>query len=69
MAAQKNLHVPGELLAQAQRLAELQGRTAGNLAADAVKRCLAHKMLYEFTHGAEQRRRDEGLKIKMSKAT
>ena len=33
-----NLHVPEDLLGQAQRIAEAEGRTANDVAADALKR-------------------------------
>lgn len=36
-AADKNLHVPSELLDQARRIAEWEGRSADDLAADALK--------------------------------
>jgi hypothetical protein len=43
MIAEKNVHVPDELLEQAQRIGELQGRTADEVAADALKRYLARQ--------------------------
>ena len=57
MAAQNNLHIPDDILAQARKRAESQGRTADELAADALKRHLAHEMLNGLSKGAEERRR------------
>ena len=61
MIAEKNLRVPDDLLAQAQRRAKSQGRTADDLAADALIRYLASEMLKELSEGAEERRRKHGL--------
>lgn len=52
MATQNNLHVPDEILAQARKRAESEGRTADELAADALKRYLAHEMLNELSKGS-----------------
>jgi hypothetical protein len=62
MATQNNLHVPDEILAQARKRAESEGRTADELAADALKRYLAHQMLNELSKGSDERRRARGLK-------
>jgi hypothetical protein len=57
--ATNNLHIPDDLLAQAERLAASQGRTADDLAADALKRYLAHEWLNKLDReGADNRRRD-----------
>jgi hypothetical protein len=49
MATQNNLGIPADLLAQVQRLADSQGRTAGDLAADALQRYLeAHRNLLDW---------------------
>ena len=37
MASQNNLHIPEELLVEAQRFAEAEGRTADELAAEAIR--------------------------------
>jgi hypothetical protein len=62
MATQNNLHIPDDLLAQARRRAESQGRTADDLATDALKRYLAHQMLSDLSQGSQERRRQHGLK-------
>ena len=62
MSTQNNLHVPEDLLAQAQQRAETQARSADDLAADALQRYLAHELLIELSQGAEERRRKAGVK-------
>ena len=62
MIAEKNLHVPNELLEQAQRMAESQGRTADEVAADALKRYLARQWLQNPDRKAGENRRRLGLK-------
>jgi hypothetical protein len=59
---EKNVHVPGELLEQAQRLAQSQGRTADDLAADALKRYLAREWVNKLSREGEENRRGLGLK-------
>jgi hypothetical protein len=59
---EKNVHVPGELLEQAQRLAESQGRTADDLAAEALKRYLAREWVNKLSREGEESRRRLGLK-------
>jgi putative PIN family toxin of toxin-antitoxin system len=61
MATQNNLYVPDDLLAQARRRAESQGRTADELAAEALQRYLAHEILNELSGGAEERRTQLGI--------
>lgn len=61
MATQNNVHIPDELLDQAQRMAEAQGRTADDLAADALKRYLAHEKLEELSRYGRHRAREIGL--------
>jgi hypothetical protein len=43
MAALKNLRVPEDLLAEARRMAEAEGRTADEFAVDALKRYIEIK--------------------------
>lgn len=62
MSTQNNLHVPEDLLTQAQQRAETQARSADDLAADALQRYLAHELLTELSQGAEERRRKAGVK-------
>ena len=62
MLAEKNLHVPDELLEQTQRMAESQGRTADEVAADALKRYLARQWLQTISRDAGENRRRLGLK-------
>jgi len=57
-----NLHIPDDLLAQAEKLAASQGRTADDLAADALKRYLAHEWLNKIEREGQERRRQLGLK-------
>jgi len=57
-----NLHIPDDLLAHAEKLAASQGRTANDLAADALNRYLAHEWLNKIEHEGHQRRRQLGLK-------
>jgi hypothetical protein len=56
-----NLHIPEELLAQAERIAQSQGRTTDDLAADALKRYLAHEELDEVQREGQDNRRRLGL--------
>lgn len=66
MATQNNLHVPDDLLAQAQRIAERQGRTADDLAADALKRYIEAQQnvqeLEELASWGERHARERGFK-------
>jgi hypothetical protein len=55
---ENNLHIPEELLAQAEQIAKSQGRTTDALAADALKRYLAHEWLDKVQReGKDNRRR------------
>jgi len=60
--ADKNLHIPDDLLAQAEKLAASQGRTADDVAADALKRYLAHEWLTKIEREGQERRWHLGLK-------
>lgn len=57
-----NLHIPDDLLAETQKLATRQGRTADALAADALTRYLAHEWLNKIEREGQERRRQLGLK-------
>jgi hypothetical protein len=57
-----NLHVPNNLMAQAERLAARQGRTADELAADALKRYIAHEWLNKLDREGQERKRRLGMK-------
>jgi len=57
-----NLHIPDDLLAQAEKLAATQGHTADDLAADALKRYLAHEWLSKSEREGQERGRQLGLK-------
>jgi len=46
-----NLHIPDDLLAQAEKLAASEGRTADDLAADALKRYLAQRVVEQNRAG------------------
>ena len=59
--ATNNLYIPDDLLGQAQSLAASQGRTADELAADALKRYLAHEWLNKLDREGNERRRRTGL--------
>jgi hypothetical protein len=54
--------VPDDLLAQAERLAEHQGRSADELAAEALKRYLTHEWLTGIEREGQERRLHLGLK-------
>jgi predicted transcriptional regulator len=56
-----NLRVPDELREQAARIAGRQGRTADDLAEDALKRYIAHDKLEELSRFGQQRARELGL--------
>ncbi len=62
MATQNNVHVPDDLLAQAQRLAETEGRTADELAAEALKHYLAREWLKKLSREGDENRRRFGLR-------
>lgn len=62
MATQNNVCVPEDLLSQAQRLAESQGRTADELAAEALRRYLAHEWLTKLEREGMENRKRYGLK-------
>ncbi len=62
MASPNNLRVPDDLLAQAQRLAAMEGRTADDLAAEALQRYLAREWLRKLSREGEENRRSLGLK-------
>jgi hypothetical protein len=57
-----NLHVPNNLMAQAERLAARQGRTADELAADALNRYIAHEWLNKLDREGQERKRRLGMK-------
>ena len=59
--ATNNLHIPDDLLAQAEQLAASQGRTADDLATDALKRYLAHEWLNKLDREGTDHRRRYGL--------
>jgi hypothetical protein len=61
--------VPNELLEQAQRMAESQGRTADEVAADALKRYLARQWLHTTGRNAGENRRRLGRRTKTSNKT
>ena len=53
--ATNNLHIPDYLLAQAEQLAASQGRTADDLAADALKRYPAHEWINKLDQEGQER--------------
>lgn len=57
-----NLHIPDDLLAQTEKLAASQGRTAHDLAADALNRYLAHEWLNKIEQEGQERRQQLGVK-------
>jgi hypothetical protein len=61
-----NLRVPDELLDQAQRVAEAEGCTADELAADALKRYLAIRQkvrdLHDLASWGERHAQERGFK-------
>jgi predicted transcriptional regulator len=56
-----NLRVPDELREQAAELAERQGRSADEIAAEALRRYIAHEKLEELSRYGQQRGREMGL--------
>ncbi|MGA2741472.1 MAG: hypothetical protein ABSG65_29060 [Bryobacteraceae bacterium] len=55
MATQDNLHIPDDLLSAVNEAASADGKTTDELAADAVRRYLAHRKLEELgQYGCEQ---------------
>jgi len=55
MATQNNLHIPDDLLSAVNEAASADGKTTDELAADAVRRYLAHRKLEELgQYGREQ---------------
>ena len=61
MASQNNLHIPEELFVKAEQLAAAQGRTPDELAADALKRYIAHEQLEELSRFGQERAKHMGL--------
>jgi hypothetical protein len=57
-----NIRVPDHLMAQAERSAARQGRTADELAADALKRYIAHEWLNKLDREGQERWRRPGMK-------
>jgi predicted transcriptional regulator len=58
-----NLRVPDELRDEAAELAERQGRSADDIAAEALKRYIAHEKLEELSRYGQQRTREVGLNM------
>ena len=56
-----NLRVPDELREQAAEIAERQGRTADDLAADALRRYIAHEKLEGLSRYGQERAKNLGL--------
>ncbi|SPF53481.1 CopG domain protein DNA-binding domain protein [Candidatus Sulfopaludibacter sp. SbA4] len=58
MATQNNLHIPDDLLIAVNEAASAEGKTTDEVAADALRRYLAHRKLEELgEYGREQSRR------------
>ena len=58
MATQNNLHIPEDLLSAVNEAASADGKTTEEVAADALRRYLAHRKLEELgEYGREQSRR------------
>lgn len=57
-----NLRIPADLLEQTEKLAASQGRSADDLAADALTRYLAHEWLNKIEREGEERRLQLALK-------
>ena len=55
MATQNNLHIPDDLLSEVNEAAGADGKTTDEIAADALRRFLAHRKLDELgKYGREQ---------------
>jgi predicted transcriptional regulator len=61
MATTNNVHVPDDLLSQAEELAKRQGRSRDDIAADALKRYLAHEWLNKMERDGQEQRQKHGL--------
>ena len=59
--AANTIHIPDDLLAQVERMAASQGRTADELAADALKRYLAREWVNRIAREGEENRLRLGL--------
>lgn len=58
MGTQNNLHIPDDLLSAVNEAASADGKTTDEVAADALRRYLAHRQLEELgNYGREQSRR------------
>ena len=58
MATRNNLHIPNDLLSAVNEAASADGKTTSEVAADALRRYLAHRKLEELgKYGLEQSRR------------
>jgi hypothetical protein len=58
MATRNNLHIPDDLLTAVNETADADGNTTDEIAADALRRHLAHRKLEELgKYGREQSRR------------
>jgi metal-responsive CopG/Arc/MetJ family transcriptional regulator len=58
MASENNLHIPDDLLSAVNEAASADGKTTDELAADALRRYLAHRKLEELgKYGREQSHR------------
>ena len=58
MKTHNNLHIPDDLLAAINEVARADGKSTDQIAADAVRRYLAHRKLDELgQYGREQSRR------------
>ncbi len=58
MGTRNNLHIPDDLLSAVNEAASADGKTTEELAADALRRYLAHRKLEELgKYGSEQSRR------------
>jgi hypothetical protein len=58
MAIQNNLHIPDDLLTAVNEAASAEGKTTDEVAAEALRRYLAHRNLEELgKYGREQSRR------------
>ena len=61
-ATNNNVRVPEQLLAQMQAVAREKGKSADELATDALKRYLANEWMDRLEREGHERRRELGLK-------
>ena len=68
MATQNNLHIPDDLMSAVSEAASADGKTTDELAAEALRRYLAHRNLEELGQYGRERRAGWATRRPMSRA-